>query len=634
MPVSRQTPGIEGTPRYRRGSARRRWIAEQADRVSPPRGGLRAHGKTPRYTRYAADPARTPRAPRWLRLLKLVVLVLVVSVALTAGVAASWLERTAAQVVQNDPAEVRSASKQLSPALPSQPVDILVIGSDRRTGQPDVGARSDTLMVVRLDPQAGTISMLSVPRDLQVEIPGYGLNKINAAYSFGGAKLTVQTVKQVLGIPINDFIDVDFTGFVRVVDKLGGTYLMIDRGYDNNTAVTDYASIDLQPGYQLLNGHQALDFVRFRHDQNGDFTRIVRQQMFLREMKRQLANSATLSSLPHLFAVTTIMSRYAVSDISSLSKIYGLVTLALRLNTNHIYQTHIDGSTPTIDGIDYVVATQQQVTAAVQQLLHPVTAAQPTSTPSVAQLPRSQAEVTVLNGSGRPGAAAAVASLLNAQGYAATVGGNAANFGFTTTTISAGPACTSVARDLAGLLTPARVQIDGSAAARQVSLIIGSSFSGGLVTATATPSASTSRVTITTDAPGAGQWRALQRLSRLRLFMPTAWSPSLAFDQFRAYRVRVGRGSVPAAVVVGTTPQGGYWDIQALKWMDPPILADPDALKTIGGRTYSLYYDDADLHMVAWRVSHTAYWVSNTLDDELPNSLMLALAESCTRVKA
>ena len=87
-----------------------------------------------------------------------------------------------------------------------------------------------------------------------------------------------------------------------------------------------------------------------------------------------------------------------------------------------------------------------------------------------------------------------------------------------------------------------------------------------------------------------------------------------------------------AAVVVGTTPQGGYWDVQALAWTNPPILASPDATRTIGGRSYSLYYDDAQLHMVAWHVGHVAYWVSNTLDDELPNSLMLGLATSCVRV--
>ena len=168
-------------------------------------------GTSPSYTRYVSRPSRPPRGPRWLNTLKWLVLVLVVSASLSAGAAASWLQRTAAQVAHNDPTEVRAASRQLAPALPSQPLNILIIGSDRRVGQADVGARSDTLMIVRLDPQTRTISMLSVPRDLRVDIPGYGQNKINAAYSFGGARLAVQTVKQVLGIPINDFIDVDFT---------------------------------------------------------------------------------------------------------------------------------------------------------------------------------------------------------------------------------------------------------------------------------------------------------------------------------------------------------------------------------------------------------------------------------------
>ena len=274
------------------------------------------------YTRYVADPIRAAHAPLWLRALKSVVLMLVVSVSLTAGATASVLQRAAAQVGRNDPKEVQAAKPQLAKALAGRPVNIMIIGSDRRAGQPDVGARSDTLMVVRLDPQTGSISMLSVPRDLMVTIPGYGPNKINAAYSFGGAKLSLEVVKQLLGIPINDFIDMNFDGFTQVVNKLGGAYLMIDHRYYNNTAVTDYASIDIEPGYQRLNGSQTLDWVRYRHDQNGDFTRIVRQQIFLREMKRELMGSARLSSLPRFLSVMSIISRNVTSDISSLGKLY------------------------------------------------------------------------------------------------------------------------------------------------------------------------------------------------------------------------------------------------------------------------------------------------------------------------
>jgi hypothetical protein len=107
---------------------------------------------------------------------------------------------------------------------------------------------------------------------------------------------------------------------------------------------------------------------------------------------------------------------------------------------------------------------------------------------------------------------------------------------------------------------------------------------------------------------------------------------SLGYDQFRAYTVPTGSGTARAAVVVGTTPQGGFWDVQAIGWTSAPILASPDVTTSIAGRTYSLSYDGARLHMVAWRVRGVAYWVSNTLDDELSNHTMLALATSSVRV--
>ena len=586
------------------------------------------------YTRYASSGSARHRHPR-LRVLKWIGLVAVCLVVAAVGALGLWLQHTAAQVAHNDPAEVKAAKQQLSPVLPSVPVNILIIGSDRRVHQADVGARSDTLMVVRLDPQTNSISMLSVPRDLRVDIPGFGLNKINAAYSLGGAKLTVETVKQLLGVPINDFIDVNFEGFIKVVDKLGGAYLMVDHRYYNNTAVTNYASIDIQPGYQVLNGHQALSFVRFRHDQNGDFTRIVRQQMFLREMKRELAGSATITSFPHLFSVATIMSHYAVSDIASLSKIYGLVTLGLKLDTNHIYQAHITGTTPTIGGVSYVVATPQDIAAGVQEFLSPVSPQlRGQSKASVSQLPRSQVKITVLNGSGRAGAAAAVAAQLQTRGYVVAVGGNAANFGYATTTVSASSAGVSVARGLAGLLAPAQLKVAAgqSVATGHVIVTVGSSYSGQLVVPAASASGQSPQAVVSNAPHDAAQWQALRHQTPIALAMPTAWSPGLGYDQFRAYRCKTGHGTVPAAVVVGTTPQGGYWDVQALRWTNPPILASPDTIKTIGAHSYSLYYDGAKLRMVAWRVGGTAYWVSNTLDEELSNPLMLALATSCAAV--
>jgi polyisoprenyl-teichoic acid--peptidoglycan teichoic acid transferase len=497
----------------------------------------------PTYTRYTAAGAPARHDGLWLRVTKIFVVGVVCFVAVTAGALFGWLQRTAAQVARNDPQEVQAAKPQLTQASSGKPLNILVLGSDRRVGQPSLGARSDTLLLVRLDPRSGSISMLSVPRDLLVDIPGYGQNKINAAYSFGGARLALEVTKRLLGLPINDFVDINFDGFKQVINKLGGAYLMIDRGYYNNTTVTGYASIDVSPGYQRLNGAQALDWVRYRHDQNGDFTRIVRQQIFLREMKRELAGSATLTSLPRFLSAMTIISRNVTSDISSLSKLYSVLSLALSLNTNHIYQTHIDGSTPTINGIDYVVATPAQVHAAVRQFLHP------------AKAPHRAASVAGASGASpraRPSSAASLA-----------------------------------------------------------------------------PKA---KRAITDSAYHVAQWRALQAHAHLKLYMPAALPGGLGYDQYRAYSVPTGSSHARAAVVVGTAPQGGFWDVQAIAWTGAPILASPDSTRTIAGRSYSLYYDGSHLHMIAWRVGGVAYWISNTLDDELSNHQMLALATSSVRV--
>ena len=488
------------------------------------------------YTRYTARGRRGASHVLWLRVLEIVVVAVVCFVAVSAGALTGFLQRTAAQVARNDPGEVKAAASQLTAPRSGKPVDILIIGSDRRVGQADLGARSDTLLLVRLDPQTGSISMLSVPRDLMVDIPGYGTDKINAAYSLGGARLSLEVVHHLLGVPINDFVDINFDGFKQVVNKLGGAYLMIDRRYYNNTAVTDYASIDIQPGYQRLNGAQALDWVRFRHDQNGDFTRIVRQQMFLREMKRELAGSVTLTSLPRFLSVMSILSHNVTSDISSLGKLYSIVSLALSLDTHHIYQTHIDGSTPTVNGIDYVVATPQQVQVAVQQFLHP----KPAPRGSSSSARRSS------TGSG------------------------------------------------AGATAPHKIVI--------------------------------------TDTYHLPQWRSLRHAAHMSLYMPAALPAGLGYDDFRAYRVVTGSGDVRAAVAVGTTPQGGYWDVQAIAWPSAPILASPDATRTIAGRTYSLFYDGPHLTMVAWQRDGVAYWISNTLDEELSNRQMLALATTSVLV--
>ena len=117
-------------------------------------------------------------------------------------------------------------------------------------------------MLLRLDPDRNAIAVMSIPRDLKVEIPGYGTGKFNEAYAYGGPKLTLQTVKQLTGLPINHVVNVDFLGFVRAVDAIGCVYVDVDRRYFHSNAglpaSEQYSEINVQPGYQLLCGKKAL----------------------------------------------------------------------------------------------------------------------------------------------------------------------------------------------------------------------------------------------------------------------------------------------------------------------------------------------------------------------------------------
>ncbi|MDP1850728.1 MAG: LCP family protein [Solirubrobacteraceae bacterium] len=230
----------------------------------------------------------------------------------------------------------------LEPVAAGEPQTILVLGSDkrwsdRRTGRP---VRSDTMMVVHLDPDRAATAVLSLPRDLLVEVPGHGRRRINEAYSLGGSKLAVDTVNG-LGLGVNHVIGVDFGGFRRAVNRLGCVYVDVDRRYfnDNDPPVAssdNYATIDLQPGYQLLCGQDSLDYVRFRH-LDDDFVRAARQQAFLRQAKGQIGVSQALGDRR---ALLKIFSDYSESDLAGAgdAEIFGLLKLAYASSKHPVRQ--------------------------------------------------------------------------------------------------------------------------------------------------------------------------------------------------------------------------------------------------------------------------------------------------------
>ncbi len=202
---------------------------------------------------------------------------------------------------------------------------LMILGSDRRYGDKEAGLppRSDTMILVRLDPDKEVIAMMSVPRDLLVDIPGVGNRvKINEAYANYGERGAVRVVKKLLSVggrsfPIHHVVTVDFGGFRRAIDYIGCVYADIDRDYFNDqSGPSGYAVIDIDPGYQKLCGTDALAYVRYRHGDN-DLVRAARQQDFLRQVRnakgtRELREGGL--SLGNLKKLARVFARYFDRD--------------------------------------------------------------------------------------------------------------------------------------------------------------------------------------------------------------------------------------------------------------------------------------------------------------------------------
>lgn len=192
--------------------------------------------------------------------------------------------------------------------------NIVVLGVDGREKDDDPG-RSDTLFVVMFDPSSKNVSLLSIPRDTRVRIPGHGWDKINHAYAFGGHKLTQQTTEELLGIQVNNYVMVDFSGFESLVDAIGGIDIDVEKDmyyYDD----WDDFLIDLSAGPQHLDGKKAIQYVRYR-DEEGDIGRIKRQQKFMMAVYEKISSAQILTKMPGLVSeiMKMVKTDLPVSDM-------------------------------------------------------------------------------------------------------------------------------------------------------------------------------------------------------------------------------------------------------------------------------------------------------------------------------
>lgn len=585
----------------------------------PGRGGRRAPDLH-RQARYYRLPRRTPR---WITL---GLWTLWIGIGVAAGALWSgytFVEDTIATISPNT-TRVKEARKVVDPVEPGKPINIVLIGSDSRGQETGDPGRSDSIILVHMDNQLGFISMLSFARDLYVNIPGVGTDKINAAYTYGeqrgtgGPAKVIETVQELTGQRVQAYVNVDFKGFATLVDDIGGVYIDVDRRYFNdNSGPEKYEMIDLEPGYQKLGGDDALDYVRYRHT-DSDFARIVRQQTFLSELKRRTRGQLTQGP-----RFVRLIAKNAETSINDTGQLLNIIRRAIDTPDDRVFRVQVNGSPDLVNGVSLNRLNQTELQDAIQAWLNPEFLGNANSGPKVVP---ANTRVTVLNGSGRSLVGEDLAGLLRGKGYRALSGGNADSFGYATSAVmfdeksQKGLAAARALRTLVGpstaLMPVGKSRLDGADAV----VIVGADYAGALYTPP--PPAKPDPPDVVSTARLVEIFKNIGSQTGMKLMAPLKVARGSEVRQIKVYRIDAPGGKKPWAVKMvfrrftGGAPQ--YWGITATQMKDPPILAGKTGLlkKGRGLVPTQTYYNGRLLTREAFVFRGVNYWVSNSLDKD------------------
>jgi LCP family protein required for cell wall assembly len=238
------------------------------------------------------------------------------------------------------------------PALGAAPVvppagdafTMLLLGVDQRPDEP-YNTRTDTVMIARIDPQNRRVALLSLPRDLVVNIPGYGFSRINAAHAYGGIPLVKQTVSQLLGIQVDYTATINFYGFIAMIDAIGGITIDVEKEiYDPAYPTMDYGYMvaHFLPGIQEMDGETALMYARTRHA-DSDWDRMQRQQEVIRAVVAKLRGQNAIEMLQQIEALTGVMRDHIRTDVP-IERIIGVAWALRDLTPEEIETYRLDGS--------------------------------------------------------------------------------------------------------------------------------------------------------------------------------------------------------------------------------------------------------------------------------------------------
>ncbi len=320
----------------------------------------------------------------------------------------------------------------------NDPFYILLMGTDGRSE--DEADRTDSIILARVDPEAKQVVLVSIPRDTMVELDGVGTAKINAAHAYGGAAGAVEAVEEFAGIEISHYAEIDFSGFVDLVDALGGVEVDVPIEIDDEDA-----GGHVDQGLQTLNGEQALIFCRSRDTAIGDYQRQANQRIFLQALATKILSSdvATLAT-----SINAIAS--AVGTDMNVDEIYSIAMTLRGMDSSNIYTYTVPSTTATINGISYVVA-DDEAWAEMMEIIDsgglpddqsweiagiiPDEYANGSSSSSSSDIDRSSYSISIWNGGGIEGAASEAAETLSDSGYVINDTGNANQFVYDQTLI-------------------------------------------------------------------------------------------------------------------------------------------------------------------------------------------------------
>ena len=475
-------------------------------------------------------------------------------------------------------------TSQLTVPPPGAPQTLLLVGVDHRYGEGHTAGNTDTMMLLRVNDKSATINALSIPRDLQVNVAGFGAEKLNAAYSEGGPTLLIKTLKADVfpGLKINHLLLVDFASFANLINAIGCVYAQVDHRYYNHSIglvdpTTDYSSIDIQPGYQKMCGGSgsnlggattALAFVRFRHN-DSDFVRESRQQDFLRWAKQNFSAGKLLSNRTQLLDDfgRDVQSDHDLHTTDGLIKLFNL---AINADGSGL-KSFVFPYGPPIGTTSNVSFSESAAEATYNRFMTPTAAPVKTVPPPTTGKHRRKAK-----------------AIFRLPAYMApdTADGNSQ--------------AVHLGHPGLPVYYPKDIPTDYA-------------YCFGL----------TGNCSI-------------------------GYEPASAYaDSYpRAYKIEGASGTrYPSYVMTlvyqsggqSDTATGEYATVQGTTWpgaghaAGPPILRVPTITKVVNGKALYEYSQGGHLTVVAWKTRQAVYWISNTLQNDIPNDQMVAMAASFTR---